>query len=71
MLVTDVYYGFTDIALMKYKVGNCNVAVYYSATNNGDELAPVKKPPCFINAVNSLLKLFWGENCIHLSFFLL
>lgn len=48
MLVTDVYYGFTDIALMKYKVGKCNVAVYYSATNNGDELAPVKKPPYLI-----------------------
>lgn len=48
MLVTDAYYGFTDIALMKNKVGKYNVTVYYSATDNGDELAPVKKPTYLI-----------------------
>lgn len=37
-IVTDLYFGFSDVALMAYKVGKLNVAVYYSATNDGDAL---------------------------------
>lgn len=47
-IVTDLYFGFSDVALMAYKVGKLNVAVYYSATTDGDELQPCKKPPYLI-----------------------
>lgn len=46
--VTDLYYGWSDVALLTYKVGKRNVAVYYSATNDGDALRPIKKPPYLI-----------------------
>lgn len=46
--VTDLYYGWSDVALLTYKVGKRNVAVYYSATNDGDALQPIKKPPYLI-----------------------
>lgn len=47
-IVTDLYYGWSDVALLTYKVGKRNVAVYYSATDDGDALQPIKKPPYLI-----------------------
>ena len=47
-MLCDMYYGWSDVALMTYKVGKVNVAVYYSAKTAGDELRSYKKPPYLI-----------------------
>lgn len=45
----DVRIGRKDILLYSVKVDKLNCTIWYSHTDNGDQLAPVVRPPYLVN----------------------
>lgn len=47
--VLDVRIGRKDILLYSVKVDKLNCTIWYSIADNGDQLAPVARPPYLVN----------------------